>query len=284
MVGDEREGVPLVGAGVDAAVAGADVDAGGVALVGAEGVAQHRGPGASGRRLPRARSTSPPRRGCGARAAGRPAGRAACRRPAGPPTPCRACGARRRSGSRSRRAARRRSTSRTRRRRRCGTRPKWFCAYSRSGPAGVDGDLVHALPVLRRRVGPEGDADAPVARLPLGAAVLADVDAAGAHGDRDAVGRRVGQHRVHRATPAAGLPGRPVRVVVQPADQLEAAAAVGAAPQRVRLAAGPDDARAVGGVGAQLPHPGQGRAGVLREPDGARGRSPARWRRGRRTT
>ena len=58
-------------------------------------------------------------------------------------------------------------------------------------------------------------------------------------------------------------------VVVQAADQLEGAAAVGAAPQRVRLAAGPDDVRPVGRVGAQLPHAGQRGPGVLGEADRA---------------
>ena len=109
---------------------------------------------------------------------------------------------------------------------------------------GVGRDLVHALAEFRVGVGHEVGRDSLVARLPGGAAVERAVDAAGAHRDVHLLARVVDDDRVRRGAAVAGAPFAAVRVVPEAAVELEVFAAVGGFPDRDRLAAGPDDARA----------------------------------------
>ena len=71
----------------------------------------------------------------------------------------------------------------------------------------------------------------------------------------------LGDDRVHRSPAEAGLPGRAVRVVPQPADELVVLAPVGAAEEGVRLDAGPHDVGVVGvGVSCQTRSSARARA------------------------
>ena len=138
------------------------------------------------------------------------------------------------------------------------------------GVGPVAGDLVDALVELRVGIGAVGVLDADVGGRPGVAAVLGAIDAARAHRDDHAV--RVGgvrQDGVDRAAAEALAPVRPVRVLPQATDELEGAARVAAAPQRLRLGARPHDVL-VEGVGHELPHPLERDARVLGEPDGVR--------------
>src|SRR6266540_247292 len=71
----------------------------------------------------------------------------------------------------------------------------------------------------------------------------------------------------HEAPPSSVRPVLPVRMVPQAADQLVGPAAVGGSEQRRRLDPGVDHVRLARRAGRQLPCPGQGFPGVLREGD-----------------
>ncbi len=109
---------------------------------------------------------------------------------------------------------------------------------------GIGRDLVHALAEFRVGIGHEVGRDSLVARLPGAAAVERAVDAAGAHRDVDLLARVVDDDGVRRGAAVAGPPFAAVRMVPEAAVELEVFAAVGGFPDRDRLAAGPDDARA----------------------------------------
>ena len=130
-------------------------------------------------------------------------------------------------------------------------------------------DLVHALAELGQRVGEEVGPHAGVGRRPGRTGVVGAVDAAGGHRDEHplwVVGVRL--QRVDRGTAEAGTPFRAVRVIPERADEAEVLAAVVAAEQALRLAAGPDDA-GLAGRGMQLPDARERGVGVGGERYGA---------------
>ena len=138
------------------------------------------------------------------------------------------------------------------------------------GARRVAGHLVHALaelgvaPVARHEL----RLHAGVGRVPGVPAVVGAVDAAGRDGGEHLLRLlRVGQDRVERLAPVAGVPLLALRVLPQAALELEGLTAVGGLEDRAGLGAGVH--HAVLDARGQLPDAGDGLAGVLGEADGA---------------
>jgi len=137
------------------------------------------------------------------------------------------------------------------------------------GVDGVTRHLVHALAELRIGIRHEVGADALVAGLPGGPAVVGPVDPARAHRHMECVVGRARQDGVGGRAAEARPPFAAMRVVPQATVQRERLPMVRGFPDGDGLAAGPDDARAALRVRLDLPHPLKGGAVVGPEPDPA---------------
>ena len=116
------------------------------------------------------------------------------------------------------------------------------------------------------------------------AAVVAAVHAGRRDGDQHPRGVvRMDEHGVQAQPAAARLPLGAMRVVPQPADELEGAPAVVAAEQRRRLDTGVEHVRLVGRAWCELPDPRQRGLGAAPGSAVRPARPRSRCRRGRRT-